>query len=178
MTKETHFTKKGNVSNPERRDIWAEIALIKPVKLKVAKLRKRNYQERSLRPKTLKSNKIMAKELVNLVCKMEQGEKDKVIQEVFMKEDFGRALTWWPGEEPFICSNVTLCILLDIEVWKSLFHFKLHTQGLLYYNSILLPPVLYNTDLALQYRSPCMIHISEPHIWLLVVLGEFRSLST
>ena len=72
---------------------------------------------------------ITAQELVNLVHKMEQGEKDKVIQEVFMKEDFWRALTWWPGEEPFIHSNVTLCILLTIKVWKSLFHFKLHMQG-------------------------------------------------
>ena len=72
---------------------------------------------------------ITAQELVNLVCEMEQGEKDKVIQEVFMKEDFWRALTWWPGEEPSICSNVTLCILLAIKVWKSLFHFELCTQG-------------------------------------------------
>ena len=31
---------------------------------------------------------ITAQELVNLVCNMDQGEKDKVIQEVFMKEDF------------------------------------------------------------------------------------------
>ena len=30
----------------------------------------------------------MAQELVNLVCEMDQGEKDNVIQEVFMKEDF------------------------------------------------------------------------------------------
>ena len=36
---------------------------------------------------------ITAQELVNLVHDMEQGEKDKVIQEVFMKEDFWRALT-------------------------------------------------------------------------------------
>ena len=36
---------------------------------------------------------ITAQELVNLVHNMEQGEKDKVIQEVFMKEDFWRALT-------------------------------------------------------------------------------------
>ena len=32
--------------------------------------------------------RITAKELVNLVCDMDQGEKDQVIQEVFMKEDF------------------------------------------------------------------------------------------
>ena len=31
---------------------------------------------------------ITAQELVNLVHNMDQGEKDKVIQEVFMKEDF------------------------------------------------------------------------------------------
>src|SRR6202012_6152647 len=32
--------------------------------------------------------RITAQELVNLVRDMDQGEKDKVIQEVFMKEDF------------------------------------------------------------------------------------------
>ena len=32
--------------------------------------------------------RITAQELVNLVHDMDQGEKDKVIQEVFMKEDF------------------------------------------------------------------------------------------
>ena len=31
---------------------------------------------------------ITAQELVDLVHDMDQGEKDKVIQEVFMKEDF------------------------------------------------------------------------------------------
>ena len=31
---------------------------------------------------------ITAQELANLVHNMDQGEKDKVIQEVFMKEDF------------------------------------------------------------------------------------------
>ena len=73
--------------------------------------------------------RITAQELVNLVCNMEQGEKDKVIQEVFMKEDFWRALTWQPGEEPSIHSNVTLCILLAVEVWKPQSHFELRTQG-------------------------------------------------
>ena len=32
--------------------------------------------------------RVTAQELVNLVHDMDQGEKDKVIQEVFMKEDF------------------------------------------------------------------------------------------
>jgi hypothetical protein len=32
--------------------------------------------------------KITAQELVGLVCEMEQEEKDKVIQDVFMNEDF------------------------------------------------------------------------------------------
>ena len=30
----------------------------------------------------------MAQELANLVCEMDQGGKDNVIQEVLMKEDF------------------------------------------------------------------------------------------
>ena len=36
---------------------------------------------------------IMAQELANLVCEMDQGGKDNVIQEVLMKEDFWRVLT-------------------------------------------------------------------------------------
>jgi hypothetical protein len=35
----------------------------------------------------------MAQELVNLVQDMDQGEKDKVIQDIFMQEDFAAALT-------------------------------------------------------------------------------------
>ena len=53
--------------------------------------------------------RVTAEELVHLVWNMSQEEKDKVIQEVFMK-DFWNTLTWWPGEELSICSNVTLCI--------------------------------------------------------------------
>ena len=45
-------------------------------------------------------------------------------------------------------------------------------------NPILLPPALYNIHLVLRYDLFCTIHISEPLIWPLVVLGEFRSLST
>jgi hypothetical protein len=36
---------------------------------------------------------IMAQELVDLVRDMNQGEKDKVIQDIFMQEDFATALT-------------------------------------------------------------------------------------
>jgi hypothetical protein len=36
---------------------------------------------------------IMAQELVDLVQDMDQGEKDKVIQDIFMQEDFAAALT-------------------------------------------------------------------------------------
>jgi hypothetical protein len=36
---------------------------------------------------------IMAQELVDLVRDMDQGEKDKVIQDIFMQEDFAAALT-------------------------------------------------------------------------------------
>jgi hypothetical protein len=36
---------------------------------------------------------ITAQELVNLVQDMDQGEKDKVIQDIFMQEDFAAALT-------------------------------------------------------------------------------------
>ena len=45
-------------------------------------------------PSTQKSTtKINAKELVELVRNMDQDEKDKVIQDVFMQEDFSAALT-------------------------------------------------------------------------------------
>ena len=51
--------------------------------------------------------------------------------------------------------------------------------GLLYfYDLILLPPVLYDTHLVLRYDLSCTIHIYEPLIRLLVVLGEFRFPST
>jgi hypothetical protein len=36
---------------------------------------------------------ITAQELVDLVQEMDQGEKDKVIQDIFMQEDFAAALT-------------------------------------------------------------------------------------
>jgi hypothetical protein len=36
---------------------------------------------------------ITAQELVDLVRDMDQGEKDKVIQDIFMQEDFAAALT-------------------------------------------------------------------------------------
>ena len=39
------------------------------------------------------ATKINAKELVELVRNMDQDEKDKVIQDVFMQEDFSAALT-------------------------------------------------------------------------------------
>ena len=53
------------------------------------------------------------------------------------------------------------------------------SQGLLYfYDPILLPPVLYDIHLVLRYDLPCTIHIYEPLIRLLVVLGEFRFPST
>ena len=39
------------------------------------------------------TTKINAKELVELVCNMDQDKKDKVIQDVFMQEDFSAALT-------------------------------------------------------------------------------------
>ena len=45
-------------------------------------------------PNTQKSaTKINAKELVELVCNMDQDKEDKVIQDVFMQEDFSAALT-------------------------------------------------------------------------------------
>ena len=45
-------------------------------------------------PNTQKSaTKINAKELVELVRNMDQDEKDKVIQDIFMQEDFSKALT-------------------------------------------------------------------------------------
>ena len=45
-------------------------------------------------PNTQKSTtKINAKELVELVRNMDQDKKDKVIQDVFMQEDFSAALT-------------------------------------------------------------------------------------
>ena len=51
--------------------------------------------------------------------------------------------------------------------------------GLLYfYDLILLPPVLYDIHLVLQYDLSCTIHIYKPLIQLLVVLGEFRFPST
>ena len=52
---------------------------------------------------------VMVGQLVNLVRNMSQEEKDKVIQDVFMK-DFWKTLTRWPGEELSVCSNVTPCI--------------------------------------------------------------------
>ena len=52
---------------------------------------------------------VSAEELVKLVWNMSQEEKDKVIQDVFMK-DFWSTLTQRPGEELSICSNVTPCI--------------------------------------------------------------------
>ena len=51
--------------------------------------------------------------------------------------------------------------------------------GLLYFcDPILPPPVLYDIHLVLRYDLPCTIHIYEPLIRLLVVLGEFRFPST
>ena len=52
---------------------------------------------------------VTAEQLVNLVWNMSPEEKDKVIQDVFMK-DFWNTLTQQPGEELSVCSNVTLCI--------------------------------------------------------------------
>ena len=52
---------------------------------------------------------VTAEELVHLVRNMSQEEKDKVIQDVFMK-DFWNTLTRRPGEELSVCSNVTPCI--------------------------------------------------------------------
>ena len=52
---------------------------------------------------------VTAKELVHLVHNMNQEEKDKVFQDVFMK-DFWNTLTRRPGEESSVCSNVTPCI--------------------------------------------------------------------
>ena len=52
---------------------------------------------------------VTAEELVHLVWNMSQEEKDKVIQDVFMK-DFLNTLTQRPGEELSVCSNVTPCI--------------------------------------------------------------------
>ena len=48
---------------------------------------------------------VTAEELVHLVRNMSQAEKDKVIQDVFMK-DFWSTLTRRPGEELSIRSNV------------------------------------------------------------------------
>ena len=51
--------------------------------------------------------------------------------------------------------------------------------GLLYfYDLILLPPALYDMHLVLRYDLSCTIHLYEPLIRLLVVLGEFRFPST
>jgi hypothetical protein len=44
-------------------------------------------------PLTSIKKAIMAQELVDLVRDMDQGEKDKVIQDIFMQEDFTAALT-------------------------------------------------------------------------------------
>ena len=57
--------------------------------------------------------------------------------------------------------------------------------GLLYYYDLILmmrfhlaTPVLYDVHLVSRYDLSCTIHIYEPLIQLLVVLGEFRFLST
>jgi hypothetical protein len=44
-------------------------------------------------PPTSIRKAITAQELVDLVRDMDQGEKDKVIQDIFMQEDFAAALT-------------------------------------------------------------------------------------
>jgi hypothetical protein len=44
-------------------------------------------------PSTSIRKAITAQELVDLVKDMDQGEKDKVIQDIFMQEDFTAALT-------------------------------------------------------------------------------------
>jgi hypothetical protein len=44
-------------------------------------------------PSTSIRKAITAQELVDLVRDMDQGEKDKVIQDIFMQEDFTAALT-------------------------------------------------------------------------------------
>jgi hypothetical protein len=44
-------------------------------------------------PSTSIRKAITAKELVDLIRDMNQGEKDKVIQDIFMQEDFAAALT-------------------------------------------------------------------------------------
>ena len=74
-----------------------------PDKLKDAKARATGEEETTINaassssqtpsPNTQKSTKINAKELVELVRNMDQDEKDKVIQDVFMQEDFSAALT-------------------------------------------------------------------------------------
>jgi hypothetical protein len=47
----------------------------------------------TLAPVTSIRKAITAQELVDLVQDMDQGEKDKVIQDIFMQEDFATALT-------------------------------------------------------------------------------------
>ena len=55
-------------------------------------------------------NQLTADDLIRMVQGMDDGDKDKIIQEVFMKEDFAWARPQWPGEELSVCSNVTLYI--------------------------------------------------------------------
>ena len=97
-TKELPLDRKGGVSNVAKRDTWAGIAQIGQVKPK-----------EEAKEEDTQIKQVMAEELVHLVWNMSQEEKDKVIQDVFMK-DFWNTLTWRPGGELSICSSVTLCI--------------------------------------------------------------------
>ena len=61
MTKEPPYTRKRSVSNAKRRATLAGIVQTDPAKSKAARPRRKVQWERSLRPKTLKSNELQPK---------------------------------------------------------------------------------------------------------------------